>query len=443
MIRALIIADDLTGAMDTAVHFAGRGFSTQVLTRLPEKEGSRKAEKEPVFTEDGWLLSDTEVVAVNANSRHLSADQAYRIVYDLAKKAWKAGISCIYKKTDSALRGNVGAELSALRRALGMEMLPFIPAYPRLGRTVVDGVLLINGIPAAQTALGRDPIDPLASSEVDGILKNTAPAGETEQIRVFDAASGEDLVRTAEMLGDRVFVCAGCGGFAEVLAEKLSERCGNTIRIVPENAEDLQLPQGGMLLVCGSLHENSLLQVEDAGRYGYPVRMIPENILFGKAGNDCGCIMKAANVSEDGDTPGYEFEDTAGSEFIKEIEEILKSEKICILTTTDLKKPSDDIDIQNRELVQAGVGRIVLKICEAGCVNSLCIFGGDTLLAVMRKLGIDLMRIRREVQPGVVLGSIEYRERTIPVLTKAGSFGAPDLIRNLPGLQDSADLSAR
>lgn len=435
MIRAVIIADDLTGAMDTAVHFAAQGFSTQVLTELPEKKGGREAESDPLFTEDRWLLSDAEVVAVNANSRHLPADQAYRIVYDLAKKAWKAGISCIYKKTDSALRGNVGAELSALRQALGMELLPFIPAYPRLGRTVVDGILLINGIPALQTALGSDPIDPLVSSDVDDILKNTAPAGEAAQIRIFDAASEEDLDRTAEILGDRVFVCAGCGGFAEILAEKLSERCGDTGRIVPENAKDPQIPQGGMLLICGSLHENSLLQVEDAGRHGYPVRLIPENILFGEARNDCSCMMKAANAYEDADTVGYEF--------IKEIEEILTSEKICILTTTDLEKPSDDIDIQNRELVQAGVGRIVLEVCEAGCINSLCVFGGDTLLAVMRKLGVDLMKIRKEVWPGVVLGSIKYRERTIPVLTKAGSFGAPDLIRKLLGLQYSAGLSVQ
>ena len=64
-------------------------------------------------------------------------------------------------------------------------------------------------------------------------------------------------------------------------------------------------------------------------------------------------------------------------------------------------------------------------------MKSLCIFGGDTLLAVMRTLQVDLMRIRKEVQPGVVLGSIEYRGRTIPVITKAGSFGEADLIGKL------------
>ncbi len=417
MIRALIIADDLTGAMDTAVHFAGRGLSTQILAKLPEKEGSQKTEGGAALTDDRWLMSDAEVVAVNADSRHLPADQAHRIVYDLAKKAEEAGIPCIYKKTDSAMRGNVGAELSALRQAMDLEMLPFIPAYPRLGRIVAEGTLLINGIPAAQTALGKDPIDPLVSSEVDSILKHTAPAEETARIRVFDASSEEDLVRTAEMLGERVFVCAGCGGFAEILAEKLSERYADAGIVSPENAADPKIPRAGMLLICGSLHENSLLQVEDARRHGYPVRTIPERLLYGEARNDC----KAADASDD----------TAEDGFIKETLGSLMSEEICILTTTDTQKPSGDIDIKKRELVQAGVGRIVRRICDAGGVGSLCIFGGDTLLAVMRSLGIDLIRISREVLPGVVLGSIEYRDRTIPIITKAGSFGAPDLIRDL------------
>ena len=118
MIYAVIIADDLTGAMDSAVHFAVRGFSTQVLTGLSEEKDGRETENAPAASGESWLETGAQVVAVNANTRHLPADEAYRIVYDLAERAGKAGVLCIYKKTDSALRGNVGAELSAMRHAL-------------------------------------------------------------------------------------------------------------------------------------------------------------------------------------------------------------------------------------------------------------------------------------------------------------------------------------
>lgn len=418
MIKAIMIADDLTGAMDTAVHFAAAGLSTRVLVRLPDESGGQPAGTMAVPAGNGWLREEADVLAVNTDTRHLPADAAYRIVYALAVQAGKAGIPCVYKKTDSALRGNVGAELSALRRALGMNMLPFIPAYPRLGRTVEEGCLFINGVPAMETALGRDPIDPLTSSRVSEILGSTAPAGEASKILVFDAASREDLAGAAKTLGDRVFVCAGCGGFAEILAEKLSERFGGDGLNAPVTAEDSGIPQGGMLLICGSLHEKSLLQVEEAGRQGYPVRVIPDKILMEDTREECGGTSEPDHTA-----------DKARQLFAGETAAILASGKICILSTTGTSK--DAPDIHKCRLVRNGVGRTVREICDTGCVKSLCIFGGDTLLAVMRTLQVDLMRIRREVQPGVVLGSIEYRGRTIPVITKAGSFGEADLIGKL------------
>ena len=421
MLKAIIIADDLTGAMDTAVHFAAAGLSVRVLVRLPDETGGQPAGMLAAPAGNGQLWEEADVLAVNADTRHLPADAAGHIVYDLAAQAGKAGIPCVYKKTDSALRGNVGAELSALRRALGMKILPFIPAYPRLGRTVEEGCLFIDGVPAMETALGRDPIDPLTSSRVCEILGNTTSEEEASKILVFDAASREDLLRIAGTLGDRVFVCAGCGGFAEILAEKLSERFADEGLNAPETAEDPRIPEGGMLLICGSLHEKSLLQVEEAGRQGHPVRVIPEKILLEETREEYGGTPEPGHTDH---TAG-----AAGQLFVRETAATLASGKICILSTTGTLQPAPAI--QKRRLVQNGVGRIVREICDTGCMKSLCIFGGDTLLAVMRTLQVDLMKIRKEVLPGVVLGSIEYRGRTIPVITKAGSFGEADLIGKL------------
>ena len=57
------------------------------------------------------------------------------------------GIPHIYKKTDSALRGNIGAELEAMMQASGEEQLPFVPAFPQIGRTTVNGTHFIEGVP--------------------------------------------------------------------------------------------------------------------------------------------------------------------------------------------------------------------------------------------------------------------------------------------------------
>ena len=94
----LIIADDFTGALDTGVQFAACGISTKVVVD-PETD----------------LSGDrAQVLVVDTETRHLPAGEARSVVLRLAVRARKAGIPYIYKKTDSALRGNIGAELEAV-----------------------------------------------------------------------------------------------------------------------------------------------------------------------------------------------------------------------------------------------------------------------------------------------------------------------------------------
>ena len=117
----LIIADDFTGALDTGVQFAARGIRTQVV----------------LDTEIDFASQNAEVLVIDTETRHLPADKAYDIVYQLTKRCLKTDIHYIYKKTDSALRGNIGAELAALLDASGCRQLPFLPAFPQLNRITV------------------------------------------------------------------------------------------------------------------------------------------------------------------------------------------------------------------------------------------------------------------------------------------------------------------
>ena len=120
MVKLLIIADDFTGALDTGVQFAARGARTCVVTE-PAYDFSRVNE-------------DLQVLVLDAETRHLPPEAAYQVVFRAAEGALRAGFTHIYKKTDSALRGNVGAELAALLEAAGAERLAFLPALPRMNR---------------------------------------------------------------------------------------------------------------------------------------------------------------------------------------------------------------------------------------------------------------------------------------------------------------------
>ena len=97
--KLLIIADDLTGALDTGVQLVKAGVIPHVIIDL---------------TKPLPRITDTQAFVLNAETRHLPKDDAYQIVFNIVKRALNAGFDHIYKKTDSALRGNIGSELAAL-----------------------------------------------------------------------------------------------------------------------------------------------------------------------------------------------------------------------------------------------------------------------------------------------------------------------------------------
>src|SRR5579862_5186705 len=137
----LVIADDLTGALEAGAKFAARGI-------------------EALVTSDARKGADCPVWVTNTESRHLPEDQAYRAVAAVAN----SDFGIIYKKTDSALRGNIGAELRALSEVCPEYPITYIPAYPALGRTVKNGALLVRGVPVHETSFSADPLNPVRNS---------------------------------------------------------------------------------------------------------------------------------------------------------------------------------------------------------------------------------------------------------------------------------------
>src|SRR5688500_898882 len=115
MPKLLVIADDLSGATDVGVQFAKQGVRAFVTIRSTDTR-QNLAE----------LFAASEVVLVDIESRHVAPEEAGRRVMELVEEAFAAGVKLFYKKTDSTLRGNVGAELDALLKVSGQRTLCFI-----------------------------------------------------------------------------------------------------------------------------------------------------------------------------------------------------------------------------------------------------------------------------------------------------------------------------
>jgi hypothetical protein len=115
------------------------------------------------------LAQDADVVVLNTNSRPDSPAEAARKVFACGQYVSQLGVSRVYKKIDSTMRGNVGAELDALMESLGVRSVVITPAFPAVGRTVVEGILLIEGVPWETDSVRRRE-RPLASSYLPHLI---------------------------------------------------------------------------------------------------------------------------------------------------------------------------------------------------------------------------------------------------------------------------------
>src|SRR5690554_1015836 len=145
MISILILADDLTGALDTGVQFIKSGIKVLVTSDVNYDFLS--------------LDPEVKVLSINTNTRHLSPEEAYARIYNITNEATKAGVKYIYKKTDSVMRGNIGSELSAVLAASNEKYLAFVPSYPKMNRIVKNGILYVNGLPIGNTTFSKDPFN--------------------------------------------------------------------------------------------------------------------------------------------------------------------------------------------------------------------------------------------------------------------------------------------
>jgi uncharacterized protein YgbK (DUF1537 family) len=231
------LADDLTGALETGAKFAARGLSVKVTT-------GRDLAAQP----------DVEVLVIDTETRHLGADSASTVVRELGLAARAFGPGLVYKKTDSTLRGNIGAELGALRDAFPDREIVFAPAYPELGRTVRGGSLFVHGEPVHRTAFARDPLNPIQSSDVCAVLGGVSAM-------VFDGETPADVESAARAIwqGDPRPLAAGPAALAAALARLVRAECG-----VPDWPR-VRRP----LVVNGSLHPASLAQFSQGRGAGW------------------------------------------------------------------------------------------------------------------------------------------------------------------------------
>ena len=406
MIQLLIIADDFTGALDTGVQFAAYGSRTSVV----------------VGTEVDFSAAQAEVLVVDTETRHLTAQQAYDAVAQLTSQAEQAGVAYIYKKTDSALRGNIGAELTALLQAGNQKQLPFLPAFPQMGRITRNGVHIVDGVPVTESPFGADPFEPVRHSIITELIaeQSSVPAHafpaltdkdsvpDTDGILIFDADSVSDLLSTGRLLhqNGKLHIMAGCAGFGSVLAEILE--------ITESKTSQPPELDSRLLVVCGSVNPITIKQMDTAEKAGFiHIHLTPEQKL----------------------ETGY-WQSEQGRKDFQDIHRNLETHPLCIIETY---ASAGNIQLEEIRLgIARSIGYLVGELFTSPALGTLLITGGDTLLQCMECVGVKELEPVCELEKGVVLSRFYYKGCSKYVISKSGGFGQEtllvDLARRISGM---------
>lgn len=413
MVKLVIIADDLTGALDTGVQFSKKNMSAIVTTDLNFN------------FED--ICKEADVVVIDTESRHIPADEAKERVKSALSKFDKKEIKFFYKKTDSTLRGNIGSEVEGFMEGLNIDEVSFIPAFPLGKRTVKDGVLYVNNVKLAETQFAMDILNPVTDSFIPDIINKQSdinvklkdineefsPLDNKEKhIYIFDSENMEDMENIGKFLHNknRLNYTIGNAGFAEVLTHYIKS---------DTKKEDIILEDDRILFVCGSVNITSLKQCKYAEKIGY-----------------CSDSLKFTNIiSED-----YKNSDNyiTDKEYFKEK---INNNKKFLLRTSDsedvIKKAieyTEKNSISMEELtsnIANSTGQLVSDLIREHEIRNLIIFGGDTLMGILKNIGCQYIIPVSEIFPGVVFTRAVGKDTAINVITKAGGFGEESIIERI------------
>ncbi len=398
-----IAADDLTGAADTAAAFAGPAAPVPV-----SLDGRPRA----------W--QGREAFAVTTESRSCGAEEAYKLTRASVEALLEAGARLIYKKVDSNLRGNIGAELTAARDAARSPII-FAPAFPTRNRTMIDGVLLVDGVPVADTEMAADPEAPVRHSEVAEIIHSqrddlqisrcplvTVRAGPAAiaarlghaAILAADAEADRDLdaIAQAALSVSPVPILAGSAGLAAAVARAL---CGHHL---PSRWPEKRA--GPLLAVLASSSTAMHRQVSRAAsRRDIAVIQLP-----------CPNLTRR-------DEPVPELAEAiarAGDELDAGRDTLVHA----VGPLPQVERPV--------ELVVEHLAHLAFVLATQSPPRGLLVGGGATAHGVLGALGTDAIMIDDEPLPGIAAGLAAGGELdTLPLVLKPGAAGDEEAVVRL------------
>lgn len=407
-----IVADDLTGATDSAVQFAREGWTARLALTMPTA-GSAEA---------------GSVVALVTDARAQPAETARADTAAAVLGLRDSGIERLFLKIDSTMRGSVIDQVRGALDGWAGEhpdaVAVVCPAYPAMGRTVIGGHILVGGDGVHTTSVGTDPVTPVATSDLMALLPESLPI----RLRDGGAERNAQLLRAAFARGSRIVaVDAETDADLALLAE--------SITLLGPRA----IPVGAAGLAVAMSHVWSVM-APDAVR---PPRTALQRVAV--------VVSSLHDVSRGQvDRLKAEFSTDRLRTFAPSLEASLRPDSISDWMAADLRSdpalpavvviesPSErggdtlQGECSAPELIAQALATITEVLFDHARIDGLMLLGGEGARAVLGHLGVEALLVNSAIREGIPLGVLEGgKAHGVLVATKAGGFGAPTAIAEI------------
>lgn len=326
-----------------------------------------------MLTLDTDVNPDTDVLVIATDTRSMNEPEA---VAESARVAAALesipGLRHIFKKTDSALRGHVTAELRAIIDNTRYNRALYLPANPSKGRTISGGVYYIGGRPIHETDFSFDPEFPAFSSRLDERFSADF------DLSCPDAVNDADIESAVASATDDTLLA----GAADLFTAFLHRYCAT--KDAPRVKPEIDLTDA--IIVCGSTQSKPI---------------------------DCGIDTAFMPTSVyDGEATGHSWAEAIGPTYGD-------SHKI-ILAIADRHRTGHDTAVWLRETM----AETVADLFAIHSPKEMIIEGGATAYAILRHLDCHAFTVTHEIAPGVV--RMQAPNQTY-VSMKPGSYPWGDL----------------
>lgn len=418
-----VLADDLTGATDTGVKFSKQGYHTSVsIVSLLKKERIKD------FSSDVYVI-DTETREVDME---LSRERIRQVITDINPQEE----DIVYKKIDSTLRGNIGAEIDELMELLGKDICLLAPSFPSNNRITVGGHQFVHGEPLGTTEYYYGDLDPGEASYVSSIIKQQTDLA-IGRLDLKEVMKGQQFIRErihalyregkkiilADAINDinlQDILLSSVGFEGSILYSGSAGLAHHIPKIYQQRKVQQHLStkaEGNrVLIVAGSRRRITTNQIDYLQRkMNIHTIDIPVADLF---------TQRKERLQE------YYLR---AREEMNEVDVIIRPhpwfnrEEWIKQLLWEKKMERRDLEIAIHQFL----GDLTGKLIASTSLRNLILTGGDIALGVCSASRISTLKILDELLPGIPLSSASSFGQELNIVTKAGGFGESDTLFKL------------